>query len=413
MDFLKGKNMDANDLKYFKLIAQIQTTISNSKGLDEALSKSLKLILNNEGADYGIVWYKDVLEGTIIRPYYWISPADLTSRECETGKGIVGKTVSTEKTQKLINYKKGDDVLIDEVFKDINISSVVCVYFKLGDDVIGCLELLKTGGKIFSSDEISIYEIMAMVTELAVLDNSQIKLPYHKNEILLKIDNLKKEFQNGELVTRALKAVNLEIYKGEFVAILGESGCGKSTLLNIIGGLDEATDGSVLFMNQEITNAHQKELTLYRRNNIGFIFQSYNLMDNLTAKENLDLIAELVDNPLDSEKALKLVKLEDKMNSYPSQLSGGQQQRVSIARALIKNPAIILADEPTAALDYETSIEVLSVLNDVIQGGTTLIMVTHNEEITRMADRIIRIRDGRVYEMMINRNKAKAEDLVW
>ena len=157
----------------------------------------------------------------------------------------------------------------------------------------------------------------------------------------------------------------------------------------------------------------QKKLTEYRRDNIGFIFQSYNLMPNLTAVQNLDLIGELVDDPMDADEALEIVKLSDRKRSYPSQLSGGQQQRVSIARALVKNPKVILADEPTAALDYATSIEVLSTLEEVIAQGTTLVMVTHNEEIARMANRVVRLRGGQLHEVTVNRHPVHATDLVW
>ena len=177
--------------------------------------------------------------------------------------------------------------------------------------------------------------------------------------------------------------------------------------------MDTATDGTVVFSENDLSNASEAQLTKYRRDNIGFVFQSYNLMPNLNVKQNLDLIAELVDNPMDSVEALKLVKMEDKMTSYPSQLSGGQQQRVSIARALVKNPKLILADEPTAALDYATSIEVLQAFKDVIDSGTTLIMVTHNEEITKMANRVIRFRNGQMYEVTINRHPVEPTELVW
>ena len=214
-------------------------------------------------------------------------------------------------------------------------------------------------------------------------------------------------------MTKVLKGVNLDIYKGEFLTLLGESGCGKSTLLNIIGGMDQATSGSFHYLGQDFSKATQDQLTDFRRDNIGFIFQGYNLMPNLNAVQNLDLIGELVENPMDSEEALELVGLSQRKNNYPSQLSGGQQQRVSIARALVKRPKLILADEPTAALDYTTSIEVLSVMERIVESGATMVMVTHNEEITRMADRVVHMRDGKIFEVTVNRHRAHAEDLVW
>ncbi|MDO4532128.1 MAG: ABC transporter ATP-binding protein [Coriobacteriia bacterium] len=229
----------------------------------------------------------------------------------------------------------------------------------------------------------------------------------------MELRDITREFQNGDIVTKVLKGVNLDVYEGEFLVLLGESGCGKSTLLNIIGGMDQATSGTFEYLGKDLSNATQEELTDFRRDNIGFIFQSYNLMPNLTAVQNLKLIAELVAEPMDVDKALEVVGLSERKNNYPSQMSGGQQQRVSIARALVKNPKIILADEPTAALDYTTSIEVLQVMEEVVKSGTTMVMVTHNEEITRMADRVVRMRNGKMHEVTINRHPAHATDLVW
>ena len=177
--------------------------------------------------------------------------------------------------------------------------------------------------------------------------------------------------------------------------------------------MDQATSGSFTYMGEDYSNATQEQLTEFRRSNVGFIFQGYNLMPNLNALQNLDLIGELVDDALDSSEALDLVGLSERKNNYPSQLSGGQQQRVSIARALVKKPKLILADEPTAALDYATSIEVLTVMERIVESGTTLVMVTHNEEISRMADRVVHMRDGRMYEVTVNRHRAHAADLVW
>ncbi|MBQ0099405.1 MAG: ABC transporter ATP-binding protein [Firmicutes bacterium] len=234
-----------------------------------------------------------------------------------------------------------------------------------------------------------------------------------KEELLLSAKNVHKYFKNGEITSHILKGVNFDVYKGEFLCLLGESGCGKSTMLNIIGGLLDLDEGEIKFMGKDVSKLTEKELTKYRRDNIGFIFQSYNLMPNLNAKQNLDLIGELVDNPISSDELLKTVGLSDKAKNYPSELSGGQQQRIAIARAMIKRPKIILADEPTAALDYTTSIEVLSVMEEVVKNGTTLILITHNEEITKMADRVIRFRDGKTYEITINRHPLHAKDLVW
>lgn len=234
-----------------------------------------------------------------------------------------------------------------------------------------------------------------------------------QKDILISVRDLYKTYHSGQIETPVLKGLSMDVYKGEFLCILGESGSGKSTVLNIIGGLVNADSGSILFNGKEIIRLSEKELTVHRRDNIGYIFQAYNLMPNLTAKQNLDIIAELTKKSSDSEELLKLVGMGDKINSYPSQLSGGQQQRVSIARALIKDPILILADEPTAALDLQTSKEVLGVFEQVVSRGTTLVIVTHNENITKMANRVIRLRNGTVYETIENPNPIKAKELEW
>jgi len=244
-------------------------------------------------------------------------------------------------------------------------------------------------------------------------DNEKILPPWTPGPTIMRVRDVTREFQNGDVVTKVLKGVNLDVFEGEFLVLLGESGCGKSTLLNILGGMDHPTSGSFEVFGEEYAKATQAQLTDYRRDNIGFIFQSYNLMPNLNAKQNLELIATLVDNPMSADEALKVVNLAERSSNYPSQMSGGQQQRVSIARALMKRPRIIMADEPTAALDYTTSIEVLQVMERIVAEGTTMIMVTHNEEICRMADRVVRMRNGQVHEVSVNRRKAHATDLVW
>lgn len=231
--------------------------------------------------------------------------------------------------------------------------------------------------------------------------------------VILSLRNVVKDFQNGDTVLHVLKGIDLDVYKGELLVVLGESGCGKSTMLNIIGGMDQLTDGKFYFHGKDYSHASEAVMTEYRRDHIGFVFQSYNLMPNLTALQNLQFIAELKKDSNDPKKVLDWVGLTSRKNSYPSQMSGGQQQRVSIARALVKRPELILADEPTAALDYTTSIEVLALIEKVVIDGTSVVMVTHNEEITKMADRVVRMRDGCIDEVVVNHHPVKATDLVW
>lgn len=234
-----------------------------------------------------------------------------------------------------------------------------------------------------------------------------------KEEIILSVHNISKTYVDGDNFTQAIKGISFDVMRGEILCLEGESGSGKTTTLNIIGGMDSADEGSVIFNGIDIVCASEKELTKYRRENIGYVFQSYNLMPNLNALQNIEIVAEIATNPMDSYEILKLVGLADKYNKYPSQLSGGQQQRIAIGRAFVKNPQIILADEPTAALDYDTSIEVLEVFEKVVQEGTSVIMVTHNREITKMADRVVHFRDGRIESIIINKNKLQARDLIW
>lgn len=231
--------------------------------------------------------------------------------------------------------------------------------------------------------------------------------------VIITLRGVTKEFKNGDTVTRVLRGVDLNVYEGELLVILDESGCGKSTLLNIIGGMDQLSEGEFRFRGEDYSRASEKVLTEYRRDYIGFIFQSYNLMPNLTALQNLRFIAELKKDADDPARVLDWVGLDKRRNNYPSQMSGGQQQRVSIARALVKRPRLILADEPTAALDYATGIEVLSIIEQVAAAGTSILMVTHNEEITKMANRVIRMRGGVIDEVIVNRHPVKANELVW
>lgn len=349
-----------------------------------------------------------------MRPYYWIGPVDLTNKEHAGSTGCVGRVFETQTAERNFDFEASPDEETVQDYEGISIESMICVPFSSTHENLGVIQFInETGGMKFTDETADICEIMTMMAAMALEENEHIQEPWKPGKAIMSLRNITREFQNGDILTKVLKGVNLDVYEGEFLVLLGESGCGKSTLLNIIAGMDQATSGTFHFDGEDLSAAPQAQLTAYRRDNIGFIFQSYNLMPNLNAIQNLNLIGELVDNPMDSSEALEIVGLLERKQNYPSQLSGGQQQRVSIARALVKKPRIILADEPTAALDYTTSIEVLQVMERVVETGTTLVMVTHNEEITRMADRVVRMRNGRMYEVTINRHRAKATDLVW
>ena len=232
---------------------------------------------------------------------------------------------------------------------------------------------------------------------------------------ILEIKNLKKYYGKGDSEVRALDDISFDIYKGEMLVLLGNSGCGKSTLLNIIGGMDSPTSGSVLLNGEDITNYKDSKLTDYRKEKIGFIFQFYNLLPDLTALENVRMSLPKKDTEHLAEKTLELVGLgEGKMNQYPSQMSGGEQQRVSIARALVKNAEIILCDEPTGALDDKTGRKILELLQDIVRKqGQTMVIVTHTTPIAEMANRIIRLRNGKIEKEIVNEHPKDAKDIVW
>lgn len=406
--------MDKAFVKYYQAIGEIKMVIANSQTLDEALRGGLKVIVDSCGAQTAVIWYLDKHGDGRLHPYYWIGGNDITSRSHGVGEGVVGRVFATEESARLLDFEAmhHSDAAVD--FEGIDIRSLVCVPLANTYETLGCIEFVnREDGSLFTEEDADVCEIMAMMAAVAIDENEQIQDPWQPGEVIMTMRGITREFQNGAAVTQVLKGVNLDVYEGEFLVLLGESGCGKSTLLNIVGGMDAPTAGTFTFLGQDYSQADQETLTEFRRNYIGFIFQSYNLMPNLNALKNLQLIAELVDDPLDPAKALDIVGLQERKNSYPSQLSGGQQQRVSIARALVKNPKVILADEPTAALDYATSIEVLSVMEKVVEAGATLVMVTHNEEITRTADRVVRMRDGKMYEVTVNRHPAHVQDLVW
>ena len=230
----------------------------------------------------------------------------------------------------------------------------------------------------------------------------------------LKIDNIKKSYGAGDSRVDVLKGINCGVNKGEICVLLGPSGSGKSTLLNILGGIDKADSGSVTIGDDKIENFNDKQLSQYRRKHLGYIFQSYNLIPNLTVRENIEVGAYLSDRPLPIDELIELLGLEAHKKKKPNQLSGGQQQRTSIGRAIVKNPDLLLCDEPTGALDYNTSKEILKLIQEVNEKyGTTVILVTHNEALRKMADVVLLIKDGRIIDRKENQSKTRAEDLEW
>lgn len=230
----------------------------------------------------------------------------------------------------------------------------------------------------------------------------------------IEVKNVKKHYQMGEVKISALDGVDFSIKKGEFVVVAGPSGAGKSTVLNILGGMDNLSSGEITVDGKDISRYNSKQLTTYRRQDIGFVFQFYNLVQNLTAIENVELATQICENPLNPEKVLEQVGLKERRNNFPAQLSGGEQQRVAIARALAKNPKLLLCDEPTGALDYNTGKAILKLLQDTCREmGMTVIVITHNLAITPMADKVIKIKNGKVHSIDINENPVPVERIEW
>jgi len=233
-------------------------------------------------------------------------------------------------------------------------------------------------------------------------------------DLVFRACNVTKVYDMGEVKVKALRGVNLDLYASELVVLLGPSGSGKSTLLNILGGLDRATSGHVSYQGRDLTAASDRELTQYRRQYVGFVFQFYNLIPSLTARENVAVVTEIAENPMKPEQALALVGLKDRLNHFPSQLSGGEQQRVAIARAIAKQPAVLLCDEPTGALDSATGILVLEALERVNREmGTATVVITHNADIAAMADRVIRLSDGHISTVERNQHRKSPQELHW
>ncbi len=402
-------------INYTQVVWEITRLLQDAESLEEALRTSLGEVVKAVGAEAGTIWFYNSKGDKRIYPSFTIAGADLTGMSLAEGEGIAGQVVKEGKTTVVKDCQSDARWAgrFDESTGFVT-KSMVCVPLINKYEVIGCIQIInKKDGSLYNDADVDLCENLAMLTAIAI-DDKGLNLGFaEEKKSIISLRGVTKVFGQGDTQIQILKGVNLDVREGEFLVILGESGCGKSTMLNIIGGMDKLTGGSFLFDGVDYSNADEKTLTMYRRHSVGFIFQAYNLMPTLTAKENPEFIGELCEDPMDAEDALERVGLLGRKDNYPSQMSGGQQQRVSIARALMKKPRLILADEPTAALDYETSIEVLTVLEDVIKAGTTMLMVTHNEEIAKMANRVIRMKGGVVAEVIVNRHPAAAKELVW
>ena len=405
----------AEEKRFAKATWQIMEQLLEVDSLGDALSGSLEIIVNTLNSEAGAIWLLDSNTDRL-SPLFHIGPADVSNISVENGQGIEGMVTKTGKSV-IVTDAAADTRFDGSVFDDNGLTTrtMICVPLNNLHDVIGCVQIVnKKDGGLYDAEELQLCERMAALAAITIDEKGLTVDLGEKKEVLAVLRDVTKEFPSGEGVVKVLKGINLDIYKNEFVVVLGESGCGKSTMMNIVGGMDFLTDGTLTIEGKDFSHPTDAELTEYRRAYIGFIFQAYNLMPNLTALENVQFIAELVKDPMPAEEAIAKVRLTERSDNYPGQMSGGQQQRVSIARAIVKRPKLILADEPTAALDYTTSIEVLSVVEDIVRNqGATVMMVTHNPEIARMADRVVKVRGGRIASIKKNLHSVHAEELVW
>lgn len=405
----------SDEKRFTKATWQIMEQLLEVDSLGDALSGSLDIIVNTLDSEAGAVWFLDTKTDRL-SPLFHTGPADISGITVKNGVGIEGNVTQTGEAV-LIEDTSNDPRFTGTVFDGYGLESksVICVPLNTLHEIIGCVLIVnKNDGTLYDEEELLLCERMASLAAVTIDKRGLLTEEQMDKEVLIELKNVTKEFQSADTVSRVLEDINLQIYKNEFVVILGESGCGKTTMMNIVGGMDDLTDGTLTIEGKDFSHPTDRELTEYRRKYVGYIFQSYNLMPNLTALENVKFIAELVSDHMKPEEAIEKVGLKDKKNSYPGQMSGGQQQRVSIARAIVKKPKLILADEPTAALDYSTSIEVLKVIEDIVKNqGSTVMMVTHNAEIAKMADRVVKVRGGRIASVKTNAHPLHAEELVW
>ncbi|MBQ9468227.1 MAG: ATP-binding cassette domain-containing protein [Clostridia bacterium] len=400
--------------KYAQAILEIMEQLLETDSIDDAISGGLTIMAKLFTSEAAAVWLIDEKENRLV-PASTVGLADLSGVSIDRDFGLAGKVISGGKPiliEDASSCPDFDGVIFDD--QGIAVKTVICAPIKDSEKTYGCMMFINKRSGVYDRDDLRLCERMAALTAMTIADKGMPDVGAEEREVLISLKNVIKEFRNPGNVTRVLKGVDLNVYKGELLVVLGESGCGKSTMMNIIGGMDYLTDGKLLVEGKDYSHPTDDELTRYRRSYIGFIFQSYNLMPNLSALDNIRFIAEISDDPIAPEEALSLVGLSGKGDSFPSQMSGGQQQRVAIARALVKNPKLILADEPTAALDYETSIEVLSAIERTVkESQTTVIMITHNPEIGKMADRVVKLRSGRVFSIKKNLHPLHANELEW
>ena len=400
---------------YIQAIWDATDVLQEEKQMENGLSNCLSILGKTIGCENGMVWLVDK-ENSRLYVVSSYGKLDVTGVSILDTKGIVGK-VYRENIDVVINDCAGDSRYSPSEDEETGIKAekMICIPLKTKSNVFGCLQLINKLDDDFTDADAMLCSNIAAIVALDIEDKGYTTNNLQTNkELIISLRGVKKTFPSGDSTITILKGIDLDIYEGEFLVILGESGCGKSTMLNIIGGMDSLTEGTLTVDGKDFSHPSDNDLTIYRRDYIGFIFQSYNLMPNLSALENIQFVAENCKDPLDPEYALSVVGMSQRGDHFPAQMSGGQQQRISIARALVKNPRVILADEPTAALDFQTGQEVLVLVEDIVRNqGKTVVMITHNAEIAKMADRVIKLRGGLISSVRVNMNPLPALDIIW
>lgn len=398
-----------------KIMYRIMQKLLEVDSIDEALSTSLETIVESLESEAAAIWLLNEKTGQL---QCMFSKGDYILNEIvvENGIGAEGHATMTGEAvtkPQMEGAVSADGCIFDEA--GLKTETLLCVPLNTTKKNIGCVIVAnKINGEKYTQEELDLMRKMACLAALTIEEKGLYVPQKDHKKTIISLHDITKDYPSGDSVLKVLKGINLDIYENEFVVVLGESGCGKSTMMNIIGGMDYPTSGSLMIEGKDFSHPTEMELTTYRRDYLGFIFQTYNLMPNLTARENVQFIAEISKNPMPVDEAIRLVGLESRAGNYPSQMSGGQQQRVSIARALVKNPKMILADEPTAALDFTTGQEVLRVIERIVkEKGTTVIMITHNVEIAKMADRVVKLRDGKISSIKTNLNPMGADEISW
>ena len=406
--------MPQKNKAYVQAIWDVTYALQDNKQMEDGLSTCISILGQTVDCENGFVWMRDADDNRL----YVIACfglTDVTGVSIRDDQGVVGRV-----------YHDGGVVIIDDCMHDPRFTidedeetgqrtrNMICVPLQIEGETFGCMQLINKKTGDFNNEDAQLCGNVSSIAALDILDKGYEIHLQKKKEPIISLKGIKKTFPSGDSMITVLKGIDLDIYEGEFLVILGESGCGKSTMLNIIGGMDFLTEGTLTVDGKDFSKPSDKDLTIYRRDYIGFIFQSYNLMPNLTAKENIDFVAENCKDPLPADDVLKIVGMYERSGHFPAQMSGGQQQRISIARALAKNPRVILADEPTAALDFQTGQEVLVIVEDIVRNQKkTVVMITHNAEIAKMADRVVKLRGGLISSVRVNTKPLKAVEIIW